>query len=143
MSRHKDGGDGEEIISEFTGVFSSSVWRTVNHECCARLLKDELQKLGSEATEPVLVHDHNLFDQAGEDAFQKSCKTLSFEVEPAPDVGDDFVVRVRFFEILALSLEVWLLMRRGDPCICDALGSLFWCCFSDVADDFTEVLKVV
>jgi hypothetical protein len=86
MSRHKDGGDSEEVISEFTGVFSSSVWRTVNHELCARLLKDELQELGSEATEPVFVHDHNLFDQAGEDAFQNGCKTFAFEVEPASDV---------------------------------------------------------
>jgi hypothetical protein len=53
------------------------------------------------------------------------------------------VVRVRFLEILALSLEVWLLVHRGDPGICDALGSLFWCCFSDVANDFPEVLKIV
>jgi hypothetical protein len=143
MSRHKDSGDGEEVICEFTGVFSSSVWRTVNHEFCARLLKDELQELGSEATEPVLVHDHNLFDQAREDAFQKGCKAFALKIKPAPDVGDKFVVRVRFFEILALSFKVWLLVCRGDPGISDALGALFWRWFGDVADDFPKVLKVV
>jgi hypothetical protein len=86
MSRHKDRGDGEEVVGEFAGVFLASVWRTVNQEFCARLLKDELQELGSEATEPVLVHDHNLFDQAGEDAFQKGGKAFTFEVEAAADV---------------------------------------------------------
>ena len=86
MTRHKDRGDCKEVIGEFSDVFFASVWRTVNQGFRARLLKDELQELGSEATEPVPVHDYNLFDQTGEDAFQKGRKAFALEVEAAADV---------------------------------------------------------
>ena len=45
MSRHKDRGDCKEVVGEFSGVFFTSVWRTVNQEFRARLFKDELQEL--------------------------------------------------------------------------------------------------
>lgn len=146
MSCHKDCGDGEEVIGKLSFVLFSfdTVRCTVNHEFCASLLKDEVQQVASEATEPVLVQHHNLFDQTVDDAFQNGCKPLAFEVEATPDVGDELVLRVRLLQLLALSLKIAPLVGGGDPSVDDTLGSfrgLFL--FVLVTKELPEVVKII
>jgi hypothetical protein len=85
MTRHKDGGDGEQIVRQFSGVICLFIL-TVNHELRASLLEDKLQEFDSVSTQPVLVHNHNLLDHSSEHAFQKGEKTFALEVETGSDV---------------------------------------------------------
>ena len=141
MSRHKDRGDGEEVVGKFGVVGVCVVLRTVNHEFRACLIKEEFHELGSEATESVLVHDHNLFDQAFEDSFQYGHKSPAFEVDAATDVGNELVFWVESLELLFLVFEAALLMSRGDPGVSDSLSFLFR--FGLGPEDFAKVGDVV
>ena len=145
MARHKDSGDGKQIVGEFPCVICvilRTVLRTVNHEFCPSALKEGFHKVDGETTQSVSMHDHNFFDQASEDCVQKGNKALPFEVDATPDIGDDFVVRERLLEIFALASKVFPLGCGGHASVDDlALGDRGR--FSLVAEDFAQVLDVV
>jgi hypothetical protein len=70
------------------------------------------------------VHDHNLFDQSVDNGVQNGFKSFHFEVETAPGIGDELVVRVRFLEVRLLPGKVFSLMSRGDACVDNPLELL-------------------
>ena len=82
----------------------------MNHEFCASFCKYGVQEVGPKATQSVSVHDHNLFDQSVDNGVQKGFKPFPLEVETAPGIGDELVVRVRFLEVRLLSGKVVLLV---------------------------------
>ena len=121
-SRHKDVDNREQIVGEFA-VFGDGAFGTMlaveNHECAVRFCKDELQELVPKATQSVFVGNHNAFDMALVDAFQKGEQSSSSKVDAAADVAEDCRGWTCFLEDLDLSLEVLFLMGGTDTGVRD------------------------
>ena len=124
MARHKDGGDGEQIVGEFSsfavGVVATPI-ATENHEPRASLREHKLQQLDAVARKPVAVHDHNLVDQAREHAFQNGEQAAALKVETGADVGDDAVGGAFAAQVGDLAFEVGALVGAADTSVDDAL----------------------
>jgi hypothetical protein len=109
------GGDCKEIVCEVVLVFVNVLTFTVNQEFNVIFLKQEFQKVVCKSCKSVAVHDHNLADHAGHDVFQKGLQTMPFEVNTGSDVLDDFMARVRLFEVVDLSDKIGALLFTADP----------------------------
>lgn len=143
ISRHKDGCNGKEVVGKFLAVVVWTVWRTVNHEFCASFRKDGVHKVIPESAQSVTVHDHNLLDHSVDNGVQKGFKTFPFEVDAAPNVGDEFMGRERLLEILLLAGKVVALVGRRDAGVDNASTSFIGRFDGIVAQEFSEVVHVV
>lgn len=119
MSRHKDCGDGEQVVGKLSGCIRRIF--AENQEPRASLLEDGFEQLDAEPCKSVAVHNHNFFEFSREREFQKGLHSLPLEVDPRADVGDDSVMGVMGAQILDLSLQVFFLMRAADTRICNLL----------------------
>lgn len=117
MARHKDGGDGEQIVGEFSSFAVATPIATENHEPRASLREHKLQQLDAVARKPVAVHDHNLVDQAREHAFQNGEQAAALKVE----TGDDAVGGAFAAQVGDLAFEVGALVGAADTSVDDAL----------------------
>ena len=108
-SRHNDVDNREQIVGEFAvlgdGAFGA-ILAVENHECAVCFRKDELQELVSEAAQTVFVGNHNAFDMALVDAFQKGEQSSASKVDAAADVANDCRGWTCFLKDLDLSLKV-------------------------------------
>jgi hypothetical protein len=122
MTRHKDGDDGEQVVSELVGRRNIRVVAE-NHEAAAALFKEPVDELAGEAAEAVAaVGNHNFSDQAGVDAVQKGDKAGPVPVEAGADVADELVAGVGGAEVGELPLEVGALVLGADAGVADALS---------------------
>jgi len=85
MTRHKDGGDGEQVVGEFSGILWFCIL-TVNHLPSPSFFEDKLQQFAVISTQAVFVHDHNFLDHSSEYSFQKGFFFFAFEVETGSNV---------------------------------------------------------
>jgi hypothetical protein len=69
-----------------------------DHEIGSVCLTYVLEELKGESAETVTMGDHNFFDISSHDFVHQPKQAFSFEVEAGPDVADDFVLWVRFFD---------------------------------------------
>lgn len=127
MPRHKEGGDGEEVVGKLAWaapipVSLGTAQPVENHEFCPSFPKDVLQEFGSKAAQPVPVHDHNLRDISSVDLVHQGAQSLALEVEARADVLDDLVVWVLGLEVFNLPDEVLFLAGAADPCVEDPLS---------------------
>lgn len=107
--------DCQQVIGEVAGrIVFGLVSLAKNHEPRASLAKEPLQELDGEARESVTVGNHNFCDIARVDAVQKGNKSSSLPVDPAGNVGEELCARVRFLELLDLTLEVGALVLTTD-----------------------------
>jgi hypothetical protein len=89
-------------------------------------LKHVLKELESKADKAVSMGNHKLLDISPEEGVQNGLKTSSFEVDSRTDVADNSVFWEAFDEEGDLSLEVLMLLGRGDPCVDDSLLCSVW-----------------
>ena len=92
----------------------------VNHEPRASLVQDPLHEFAAKATESIFVGNHNLCDQSCVDGVQKGDKMHPFEIEPASDILDVFVVRVVATKECGLAIEITMLMGTTDASVTDS-----------------------
>ena len=93
MTRHKDGGDGEEVVGEFSGrVFANTF--AVNHEPGFSVGENKVDEFLAISAQSVTVHDHNFLDSSAVNSFQNGTQAFPFEVEAGGDVGDKFMIGV-------------------------------------------------
>ncbi len=73
MSHHRDGGDGKQIIGQFSGeiLVTARQIQAENHKSCVSLSKEPFHQLDGEPAQSVTVEHHNLADSAAVDSFQK------------------------------------------------------------------------
>jgi len=78
MTRHKERGNGEEVVGEVAELVRVLAW-TVNHELDACLSKDVFDEVSGKSTQSVFVQDGNLADQPTVSGVQNGTQS---EVEP-------------------------------------------------------------
>lgn len=82
-----------------------------NHDLSTGADNEPFNEFEAETSQSVPVADNNRETFASHCAFQYGTKTFSLEVESAPNVSNDFAIRVAFSEIGGLSVEVGFLLR--------------------------------
>lgn len=92
---------------------------TENHELSTVGLNDEPDEFTSESRQSVSVGNHNMDAITPHCSFQNGFKSFTSEVEAAPDVFDDFGLRVLFAHEGDLSFEVIFLLVAGHAAIAD------------------------
>jgi hypothetical protein len=114
VSGHENCDNGEEIFGKFAGQGSVCgvvlcIFFTVveNHDGALALRAHPFQEVHCESAQAVFVGNHNFFDTALEYGVQNGRKTGAVPVEPAANVGDEFVVWALLFEEGDLALQVW------------------------------------
>jgi hypothetical protein len=109
-----------EVLSEF--LFGCVCCLVENDERCPCALDvGLLPEFDPESRQPVLVGHHNFSDISFLDEVQKPREAFPFVLEPWADVFEDFVVWEFVLERLDLTLEVVLLLSRGDAAVDRAL----------------------
>ena len=93
----------------------------MNHELDASLLEEVFQKVNSEATESVSVHDHNFLDISRDCGVHQGQESFALEVKTGSNVADDPMVGKEPLEVFDLPVEICFLGLAADPCI----GNLF------------------
>ena len=92
-----------------------------NHDFGAMAFEHPLYEVEGDPTESIAVGDHNFADTTLSGTVQKGTQAGVFEVDPATNVFDDFVVGVPFTHKCNLPVEVTCvrLLSRGDSAVGD------------------------
>jgi hypothetical protein len=87
-------------------------------------LKDPLHEVECDTTEPVFMSNGNCFDISRHCEFQNPLETPPVEVDPTPNVCDDFKVGELGTEEFDLVFKISLLLSCGDASIYDRFPSI-------------------
>jgi hypothetical protein len=92
VTSREDSDDGEEIFCEL--IFGGITLVIVHDDLCSVTVEYPLEELECKPTDPISVGHVYSAESASETELQNGSEPLPFEIEAAPNVGDDATIGV-------------------------------------------------